>query len=70
MTDNYKKIVESINKLSDTALDLEASGLSTKAVLVLLAHSTGLPQKTIKVVLEALPELRNWCLNHDGSETA
>lgn len=51
-------LAQAIVKLSKAATDLKTSGLNEKAIVVLLAHSTGFGHTTIKTVLAALRELR------------
>jgi len=51
------KAIVSIGKAADKLL---LSGLNKRAVLVLLQAETKLPQRDIKIVLEALPKLEQW----------
>lgn len=44
-------------KLCKAGEELAASRLKQKTVLILLSHMTGLPQRDIKTVLEALPQI-------------
>lgn len=52
-------MVENIKVISDAAKKLLGSKLSNKALFVLLAHSTGLPQNTIRAVLDAAANLES-----------
>ena len=60
---DYKRIAESIGRVSDSAKALRASGLSRKATVALIKHSTGISQKDIELVLYAAEDLRRWCLS-------
>lgn len=61
--EDFKQIAEGIARLGDTAKALRASGLSRKAVVVLLKHSTGMSAKDITNVLDNLEDLKRWCLH-------
>lgn len=51
-------LATAICKLSDNTNKLITSGLNENAVIVLLADSTKLPKRDIKLVLRALGQLR------------
>ncbi len=51
-------LAEAIVKISKAATELRASGINEHGVIVLLAHETKLGRTTIKMVLNALGELR------------
>ena len=61
--DDFARIAESIGRISDTGKALRASGLSRDATVVLLKHATGIPMKDISAVLNAVEDLRRWCLS-------
>ena len=48
---------EIITQISQALASLTKAGINEKAVVVLLTHSTKLPQTTIKKVLQAIREL-------------
>lgn len=50
-------LAQAIVELSAAAKRLAASRLNRKAVIVLLAHDTGLPMKTISLVLDSIGHL-------------
>lgn len=58
-----KEIAEAIRQFSDLADALARSGLSQRAMLVLIKDCSGVPQKQIKKVLDALPTLKKIYLN-------
>lgn len=60
---DFARIAESIGRVSDTGKALRASGLTRDATVVLLKHATGLPMKDIGAVLNAVEDLRRWCLS-------
>jgi len=60
--EEFARIAESIGRISDTGKALRASGLSRDATVVLLKHATGIPMKDIASVLNAVEDLRSWCL--------
>lgn len=57
MAPALEEIADGIIKLSKISEDIKKSRLTEKAILVLLNHVTGLPQKEIKLVFDSLPEL-------------
>lgn len=61
--DDYKRIAESILRVGDVGKRLAASGLSRRAILVLLRDATNLPMGDIKLVLDALPQLSKFYLS-------
>lgn len=62
-TDNdYERIARSINRAGEVGKRLTASGLSRRAVVVLLHDATGVPMKDIRCVLDSLETLASWCL--------
>ena len=61
---NLRDEVIRVNKIADAVVEVSAAiknlkngKLNSKAILVLLAHSTGLPQRDIKKVLDGLDTL-------------
>lgn len=60
--DDFRRIAESIQKIADTGRALHASGLSRRALVVLLADATGLRRGDIGLILDALPKLRTYFL--------
>jgi len=60
---DFARIAESIGRISDTGKALRASGLTRDATIVLLKHATGIPMKDIGAVLNAVEDLRRWCLS-------
>lgn len=61
-TDDFKRIAESVRKISDVGKQLRLCGLSQRATITLLADSTGISRKDIGTVLTAIEQLRSWCL--------
>lgn len=59
---DYQRVAESIAKVSDAAKALRSSGLSRKAVEVLISHQTKIPQRDVRLVLEGAEDLAKWCL--------
>lgn len=56
-------LAQSIVKISEAATALRKSGLNRKAVIVLVAHSSGVPQREIKAVLDSLETLKqDYCV--------
>lgn len=53
----FEVMAESIVQISRFVSHVKKSRLSEKALLVLVAHSTGESQKTIKTVLDGLEQL-------------
>lgn len=51
-------LAEAIVKLSDAAVALRNGGLNQRAVVVLLADKTKLSKQTVKVVVDAIAQLR------------
>lgn len=52
-------LAEVMLRIEQALAQLTKGGLNEKAILVLLTHSTKLPQTTIKKVLQALRELKD-----------
>lgn len=50
-------LAQHIKAMSDVGKKLAASSMKQKTVLVLLNHTTGVAQKDIKKILDALPQL-------------
>lgn len=55
--ENVEEIASNIARLSREVSALLTGRLKEKTIIVLLAHSTQLPQSTIKTVLEAITSL-------------
>ncbi len=54
-----KTIGEAIVKISDAVVELKRdTGLNLDAIVVLIAHQSKLPQKTIRMVLTSLASLK------------
>ena len=51
-------LAQAIVKISKAAEDLAKSGLSRKAIVVLLADKTGFGKRSIEIILDALADLR------------
>lgn len=60
--DDYNRVADAIRKVGDAGLALKSSGLSRRAVVVLLADATALPLKDIGRILDALESLKTWAL--------
>ncbi len=57
MPDKPKTVAELLHSISDSVEDLQAAtGVNRRAVILLLAHHTKLPQKTIRAVLDGAVE--------------
>ena len=56
-TEILASAITSIGKAADKLL---ASGLNTKAVIVLLHYETKVPQRDIKTILDGLKRLESW----------
>lgn len=54
---HVKAIADGVVHVSRAIKQMEEGALNEKAILVLLAHSTGLSQKSIKDVLKGLSQL-------------
>lgn len=50
-------VAQDIKAISNLGRQINTSRLNQKAVIILLAHMTQLPQNTIRMVLDALPQL-------------
>ncbi len=50
-------LADAIVKVSNAADLLLRSELTEKALLILLSHSSGVPQKTVKIVLQSARDL-------------
>lgn len=62
-TDNdYAKVAQAIQRVGELGKRLSASGLSRRAVLVLLHDATKVPIRDIKLVLDELEALADWAL--------
>jgi len=51
------KLRDDVQKVQASIKQIRTSGMKEKTVLVLLAHHTGLPQATIKKVMEGMETL-------------
>jgi hypothetical protein len=49
-----------LDKINEGLQKIRESGLTEKAVLLLMHHYTGLPQKTIKAVMDGLMEIEDY----------
>lgn len=59
LKERMEAITDGVVKLSVAAEAMNKSGLTQRAILLLLRDMTGVGMDTIKLVLEALPELKN-----------
>lgn len=55
--DDFARIANEIHRIGDLGRKMKNSGLAPRAIWLLIADYTGVPMSTIRVVLEALPEL-------------
>lgn len=55
--DDAARIAQSIRTAAEMGKRLNASGLNRRAVVILLQDATGVPQRDIKLILDALPRL-------------
>lgn len=53
-------LAEAIVNIGSAFKKLQASGLNKKAIIILIQAETKLPQRDIKLVLDALPQLERW----------
>lgn len=53
-------LAAAIVRISESMEKLLASGINTKAIIVLIHHETKIPQKDIKAVLDAMNRLKGW----------
>ena len=53
-------LAEAIVNIGNAAKKLQASGINKRAIIILLQAETKLPQGTIRLVLDALPQLERW----------
>jgi len=60
--EDFKRVADSIRKVSTSAKAMKSSGLSRQAILVLINSATGIPQRDIRIVLDAAELLALWCL--------
>lgn len=60
--DDFRRIANSIGRIADAGKALNVSGLNRRATLVLLHDATGVPMRDIKLILDALPKLRDYFL--------
>jgi hypothetical protein len=60
--DDYERIAQSVQRISDVGRSLAESGLSRRAVLVLLHDATNVSMRDLKCVLDALPNMATWYL--------
>jgi len=52
-------LASSIRRIADAAKALQRQGMNRHAIVVLLVHSTKLPHKTVKMVLESIADLEH-----------
>jgi len=57
MRQRIEELKEQLSDLQATLIGWRESGLPEKTLLILLNHSTKVPQKTIRTVLEGLENL-------------
>jgi len=57
-----EELAQQINLLHDAVVALNGSKIRRKALLVLLAHLTGMGQREIERVLDGLGDLKNFAL--------
>jgi hypothetical protein len=62
---NVEAIAKGVVHVSEAIKELQAGRLNDKAILVLLAHSTGLSQKHIKAVIDGLGTLSDLYIKQD-----
>ena len=53
-------LAEAIVNIGGAFKKLQTSGLNKKAIIILIQAETKLPQRDIKLVLDALPQLERW----------
>jgi hypothetical protein len=53
-------LATAITKISDGFDAMLKSGLNKKAIIILIQAETKLPQRDIRLVLDALPRLKGW----------
>lgn len=53
-------LAEAITRISEGFTALEKSGLNKRAIMILIQAETKLPQRDIRLVLDALPRLKGW----------
>lgn len=53
-------LAEAIVNIGNASKKLLASGINKKAVIILLQAQTKVPQRDIRLVLDALPQLERW----------
>ena len=58
--DTSEQIATDLERVADAAEKILEAGLTMKALLILLSHKSGIPQRECKAVLEALPRLREF----------
>lgn len=61
-SEHFRRIADSIGRVSDMGKALRDSGLTQRAVLLLLQDLTGVPRGDIQLILNALPQLRTYFL--------
>jgi hypothetical protein len=59
---DYMKVAEAVKRMRDVGKALSASGLSQRAVTVLLQDATGLTKKDILAVLNAIDNIPKFYL--------
>lgn len=53
-------LAEAIVNIGNAVIKLNKNGLNKTAIIVLIHDKTKLPKKTIKIVLDSLPQLERW----------
>ena len=66
--ENIESLRQEVRAVADKADALVSGGMRFKTVLMLLSHHTGLPQKTIRKVIESIDEIDE-AYFHDGEES-
>lgn len=57
---DFQLVAQRIHAIADFGKGLKSLGVSDRAIVALLAETTGLPKRDIKLVLEGLRGLHNW----------
>lgn len=55
--ESLELIATQIKEISEVFKKIESSPLKQKTIILLLHHATGLPQGTVKVILDTAPQL-------------
>lgn len=60
-----KKLEESVEQLRETLESWQDAGIPRRTLIILLAHYTKVPQKTIKLILEGMDALYEYYFTED-----